>query len=83
MSSSRVGRSEPDFRSCSPNPSADRSLVTLEKPSSPLRLFSSASSVARLIEALRANSAWVRPSFLRLAAICAPKEGKVSMRLIY
>ena len=37
----------------SSSPSAASSLVTLEKPSSPARPFSSASSVARLTPALR------------------------------
>ena len=64
-------------------PSAERILVILENPNSPMRPFSSASSVERPMEAFFANSAWLRPSFFRLAAIWAPKGEMVSTCLIY
>jgi len=55
-----VGRFEPAAGwSLSSSPNAARSLVNLEKPSSPTRAFSRASRVARLTAALLERAAWV------------------------
>ncbi len=70
-----MGRRELAACSFSSSPSAASSLVSFEKPSSPARPFSSASSVARLIPsvarlipAFRASAAWLSFSFFRRSA---------------
>src|SRR5580658_3962487 len=83
MSSSRVGRRALAFCSFSSSPSAERILVILEYPSSPIRPFSRASSVERPTLAFFASVGFVRPSDLRLMAICSPSKYKGNIHLIY
>src|ERR1700730_5839349 len=83
MSSSSVGR--PALASCSfsSSPSAVRILVILEYPSSPSRPFSRASSVESPTLAFFASVGCVRPSALRLVAICSPSSDRGNIHLIY
>ena len=74
MSSSSVGRRPAVSWILSSSPSADRSLTIFDRPSSPRRPFSSASSVECPTFACFARMAWLRPSALRLAAICSPMD---------
>ena len=78
-----MGRAELIGWTFSSSPKAASTRVSFEKPSSPVRPFSSASSVARLIPALRDSSDWLSFTFLRLWTTCLPMEISVSICLIY
>src|ERR1700733_15329220 len=83
MSSSSVGRPALASWSFNSSPSAVSMLVILEYPSSPSRPFSRASSVESPTLDFFASMGCVRPSVLRLVAICSPKEDMGNMRLVY
>src|SRR5216684_5584835 len=82
MSSSSVGLWDLAGWSFNSNPRTERSLVILEYPSSPVRPFSRASSVARLIPAISASFDWLSRRLRRFAATSEPSASK-SICLIY
>ena len=57
--------------------------MIFERPNSPRRPFSSASSVECPTFACFASADWLRPSVLRRAAICSPIEDSISIYPIY
>src|ERR1700728_1626759 len=83
MSSSSVGRPKLASWSFNSSPRAVRIFVILEYPSSPSRPFSRASSVESPTLAFFASMGCVRPSVLRLVAICSPNKDRGNTRLIY
>jgi len=64
-------------------PQRRENMVILEYPSSPIRPFSRASSVESPTLAFFASVGFVRPSDLRLMAICSPSKYRGNMHLIY